>query len=74
MFEFLTKESRENVEKIIKREVEKAKADAEAKGKEEGKKAGFFETAKKLLKLGLSLDQISEATTLTKAEIQAIAM
>ena len=32
MFEFLTKESRENVDKIIKREVEKAKADAEAQG------------------------------------------
>ena len=66
MFEFLTKESKENVEKIIKIETEKAK--------EEGKKAGFFETAKKLLKLGLSLDQIAEATTLTKAEIQAIAI
>ena len=85
MLDFLTKESRENVEKIIKREVEKAKKEAEveakkeaekaeSKGKEEGKKAGFFETAKNLLKLGFPLEKIAEATTLTKAEIEAIAM
>ena len=37
MFEFLTKESRENLEKIMKKE------------KEEGKKEGLFETAKKML-------------------------
>ncbi|MBR0518766.1 hypothetical protein IJJ97_03130 [bacterium] len=62
MLEFLTKESRERVEKRIK--------EAEARGK----KVGLLETAKKLLKLGLSLDKISELTTLTKSELQTIAI
>ena len=70
------KEAEVEAEKA-KKEAEKAKKEAEkaeSKGKEEGKKAGFFETAKNLLKLGFPLEKIAEATTLTKAEIEAIAI
>ncbi|BDD07419.1 Rpn family recombination-promoting nuclease/putative transposase [Aureibacter tunicatorum] len=41
-------------------------------GIEKGLKKGKIETAKKLLSIGLSIDQIMEATDLTKEEIEAL--
>ena len=46
--------------------------EAEAKGKAEGKSEAIIETAKKLLKMGLSIEQIIEATGLTKEEIEKL--
>ncbi|MBR0519467.1 hypothetical protein IJJ97_06720, partial [bacterium] len=62
MFEFLTKESRENLEKIMKIE------------KEEGKKEGLFETAKKMLLEKMPLETISKLTSLSIAELKTIAI
>ena len=62
MFEFLTKESRENLEKIMKKE------------KEEGKKEGLFETAKKMLLEKMPLETISKLTSLSIAELKTIAI
>ena len=56
------------LEKKFEKEIEKATSESRT----ESKKAGFLETAKNLLKLGLSLDKISEATTLSIEEIQAL--
>ena len=45
-----------------------------AEGLEVGEKNGLWKAAKNLLKLGLPLKQIAEATTLELAEIQAMAL
>ncbi|MBR0518765.1 PD-(D/E)XK nuclease family transposase [bacterium] len=60
MLEFLTKESRERVEKRIK--------EAEARGK----KAGLLETAKNMILAGIPLQVISEITKLSIPELRII--
>ena len=42
-------------------------------GKEEGIKEGIIKTAKKLLKMGMTIEQVMEATGLKKEEIEKIA-
>ena len=42
-------------------------------GKEEGMKEGIIKTAKKLLKMGMTIEQVMEATELKKEEIEKIA-
>ena len=41
-------------------------------GRKEGKIEGKIEIAKKLLKMGISVEKIIEATSLTKEEIEKI--
>jgi predicted transposase/invertase (TIGR01784 family) len=41
-------------------------------GKEDGIKENSIEIAKKMLKMGFTLEQISEATSLSKEEIEKI--
>lgn len=41
-------------------------------GKKEGKKEKSIEIAKKLLEMGISVEKIIEATSLTKEEIEKI--
>ena len=64
MFEFLTKESRERVEKKIK--------EAEARAEARGKKAGLLETAKNMILSGMPLQVISEITKLSIPELRRI--
>ena len=56
--------------------IAKGKAEGEKLGMAKGEKLGmanaFLETAKNLLKLGLSHDKISEATNLSLEEVQAL--
>ena len=63
---------KQNKDKYIAKGKKDGLAEGRAEGRAEGKKAGFLETAKNLLKLGLSLDKISEATTLSIEEIKAL--
>ena len=56
-----------------KRDAEnKLKEEAIAKGKVEGERNAKIETAKNLLNMGLSIEQISSATGLTVTEIENI--
>ena len=50
----------------------KGRAEGEAKGRVEGWKDGKIEVARNLLHLGLPIGQISEATGLSAAEIEAL--
>ena len=54
----------------IKNVVDTAYEDGELKGKIEGKIEGKFEIAKKLKRMGLNVEQIIEATGLSKEEIE----
>ncbi len=57
------------------RQIEKeARAEGEKIGEKRGIAKAFSETAKKLLKLGLSLDKISEATTLSIEELKSLSV
>ncbi len=47
--------------------------DAEKKGEERGEKRGVKKTAKNLLKMGMDIDKISQATGLKKEEIEKLA-
>ena len=75
-----TKEGKMEISSLLKKTADKyIKANKDkyiAKGKAEGEKIGmanaFLETAKNLLKLGLSHDKISEATKLSLEEVQAL--
>ncbi len=42
------------------------------KAREEGERKGKIEVAKRLIKLGISIDKIKEATELTKEEIEEL--
>ena len=50
----------------------KAREEGEAKGREKGERKSKIEIAKRLLKLGISIDKIEEATELTKEEIEKL--
>lgn len=50
----------------------KAREEGEAKGREKGRKEKQLEIAKRLLKLGISIDKIEEATELTREEIEEL--
>ena len=50
----------------------KAREEGEAKGREKGERKSKIEIAKRLLKLGISIDKIKEATELTKEEIEEL--
>ena len=51
---------------------EEGEALGEAKGRKKGERKKQLEIAKKLLKLGISIDKIEEATELTKEEIEEL--
>lgn len=50
----------------------KGKIEGEAKGKIEGKKENQIEVAKELIKIGLPIEKIMQATKLTKEEIEEL--
>jgi len=60
------------VEKAAKENLAKGLAEGEAKGKAEGEKLAKLETARNLLKMGLSVSQISLATGLSESEINEL--
>ncbi len=68
-FQFLTDESKE---KILK-QLQNAKSEGKNEGIEIGKRVANMETAKNLIKLGISFDNIAEATKLDLLEIKALA-
>lgn len=47
-------------------------ADAKEEGIKEGMKENQIETAKKLIKLGMSIDEIKEVTNLSEEEIESL--
>ncbi len=57
------------VEAAVKTATEKALSEGEAKGKAEGKNEARCETARNLLKMGLTAVQIAQATGLSEEEI-----
>ena len=69
---------KDNVQRIINESKDKWIEAGEKvgilEGEKIGEKNGLWKTAKNLLKLGLPLDKIAEATTLEPAEIQAMAL
>ena len=65
LFRFLTDESKEKILNQLN--------EAESKGIEIGKRVANMETAKNLIKLGISFDNIAEATKLDLLEIKALA-
>jgi predicted transposase/invertase (TIGR01784 family) len=60
------------VEQAAKQAAEKAKAKGKAEGKLEGLAEGKLETAKNLLGMGLSIEQITQATGLSKEKVAAL--
>ena len=58
------------VQRAEEREI--ALAEGEARGRSEGSRQKALETAKNLLQLGLSIENIAQATGLSKAEVEAI--
>ena len=62
------------VETIYKDNVQRIIEESKDKWIEAGKKAGILEIVRNLLKLGLPLDKIAEATTLKLEEIEAMAL
>ena len=69
---------KDNVQRIINESksewLEAGKKVGILEGEKIGEKNGLWKTAKNLLKIGLPLDKIAEATTLELAEIQAMAL
>ena len=69
LFRFLTDESKEKILNQLKN----AKTEGKNEGIEIGKRVANMETAKNLIKLGISFDNIAEATKLDLLEIKALA-
>ncbi len=69
LFRFLTDESKEKILNQLKN----AKTEGKNEGIEIGKRVEKMETAKNLIKLGISFDNIAEATKLDLLEIKALA-
>ncbi len=69
---------KDNVQRIINESksewIEAGKKVGILEGEKIGEKNGLWKTAKNLLKIGLPLEKIAEATTLELAEIQAMAL
>ena len=75
--EFLDKNYREVVKMLSYEydrdtEMKVLKREAREEGREEGKEAGIIQVAKNLLQLGLPIEQITQATGLSKEEILRI--
>ena len=62
------------VEAIYKDNVQRIINESKDKWIEAGEKVGLWKTAKNLLKIGLPLEKIAEATTLKLEEIEAMAL
>ena len=61
------------IERVMQQEKLESFAEGEAKGKAEGKAEGKVEIAKEMLKMGLSKQQIQQATKLPLSTIQELA-
>ena len=62
------------MEAIYKDNVQRIINESKDKWIEAGEKVGLWKTAKNLLKIGLPLEKIAEATTLKLEEIEAMAL
>lgn len=60
------------IKKVKKEKEERAREDGLAEGMKKGIKKGKKATAKKLKEMGLSIDQIAQATGLSKKEIESM--
>ena len=67
-FQYLLKEAEEKK----KEEVSRAALQAEIKGRSEGEHSKAVATARKLLKMGLTVDNTAEATGLSESEVRKL--
>ena len=66
------KAAKENLAKGLAEGEAKGRAEGKIEGKAEGEKLAKLETARNLLKMGLSVSQISLATGLSESEINEL--
>ena len=62
-------EDRVDFKEMLEEGIARGRAEGKAEGKAEGIKETQLSTAQKMLKLGMSIEEISEITGLTKEEI-----